>query len=282
MAMLWQISDLHFGTERPEVVSALEALIHSMPPELVVLSGDITQRARRSQFQAARSFVDRLGAPATLVIPGNHDIPLFNLISRALNPYANHCRSFGAELEPVYDSPTLLVIGVNTTRRWRHVDGEVSAYQRQRVAQRLSHASAEQLRIVVTHQPVAVTREEDVTNLLHGHKAAVHEWSSAGADIILGGHIHLPFVVPLHKHYDNLARRLWAAQAGTAVSSRIRRGANNSVNLVRSTGLSNGTRAAIVQRWDYSDTTRMFTLKHTYSLQLDCRHLQNGREHPNF
>ncbi|PSJ16259.1 metallophosphoesterase family protein [Nitrosomonas supralitoralis] len=278
MAMLWQISDLHFGTERPEVVSALENLVRSMPPELVVLSGDITQRARRAEFQAARSFVDRLSAPATLIIPGNHDIPLFNLIDRAIAPYANHCRSFGPELEPVYDSPTMLVIGVNTTRRWRHVDGEVSANQRERVAQRLSRASAEQLRIVVTHQPVAVTRAEDITNLLHGHKAAIYDWSNAGADLILGGHIHLPFVLPLHKYYDDLRRQVWVAQAGTAVSTRIRRGANNSVNLVRSTGMLKGSRTAMVQRWDYSDTARRFTLKHTDSMQFGSRQLHNDME----
>ncbi len=276
MAMLWQISDLHFGTERPEVVSALETLIRSMPSELVVLSGDITQRARRAQFQAARSFVDRLDAPATLIIPGNHDIPLFNLVGRLLDPYANHCRSFGPELEPVYDSQTFLVIGVNTTRRWRHVDGEVSARQRERVAQRLSRASEEQLCIVVTHQPVAVTSKEDITNLLHGHEAAIYDWSSAGADLILGGHIHLPFVLPLHKRFDNLLRHVWAAQAGTAVSSRIRRGANNSVNLIRTTGKLNKSRTAMIQRWDYNDATRRFGLKCTHSLLLSSRHLCNG------
>ena len=94
--------------------------------------------------------------------------------------------------------------------------------QIRRVAARLEAASAAQLRVVVTHQPVAVTRAQDEKNLLHGRERAVQRWARAGADLILGGHIHLPYVLPLHDTFAGLPRRVWAVQAGTALSRRTR------------------------------------------------------------
>jgi len=228
MSVLLQISDTHFGTEQPAVLEALVALAAEQRPDLVVLSGDITQRARPVQFRAAKAFVDRLGAPV-MAIPGNHDIALFDLWARLTRPYARFAAVFGNELEPVHDTADLLVVGVNTTRAWRHKNGEVSLAQIDRVVQRLSAARPAQLRVVVVHQPVGVTQPSDQTNLLRGHRAAAQAWSAAGADLVMGGHIHLPFTLAL----PDLARRLWAVQAGTAVSMRTRPGAPNSVNVLR-------------------------------------------------
>jgi 3',5'-cyclic AMP phosphodiesterase CpdA len=252
MSVLLQISDLHFGTEQPEVMDALVALARRQGPDVVVLSGDITQRARRAQFQAARAFVDRLGAPV-LAIPGNHDIPLFNLWARLHHPYAQHMAAFGTELEPLHDNPDLRVVCVNTTRPRRHKHGEVSERQIERVARALEGATAGQLRVVVVHQPVAVTRPEDVPNLLRGHEAALKRWAAAGADIVMGGHIHLPFVKPL----QGLARPLWAVQAGTAVSSRVRNGMPHSVNLLR-WGTAFTTGECAIEQWDFSATDQAF------------------------
>ncbi|MET0543704.1 MAG: metallophosphoesterase [Variovorax sp.] len=247
--VLLQISDPHFGTEQPRVVRALGALAHAQTPDLVVLSGDITQRATRAQFRAARAFVDSLGAPTVLAVPGNHDIPLFALGARLLDPYGRYRHAFGTNLEPVFDSPQGLVIAVNTTRWYRHEDGEVSAPQVERVAQRLLRAASRQLRVVVVHQPVAVTLPEDASNRLHGRDGAVARWAAAGADLVLGGHIHLPFVLPLHEAFTNCPRAMWAVQAGTAVSTRVRSGAPNSVNLVRYDA-SSAARRCVVERWD--------------------------------
>jgi 3',5'-cyclic AMP phosphodiesterase CpdA len=151
------------------------------------------------------------------------------------------------------DWPGLLLLTVNTTRWYRHVDGEVSPAQRERVAQRLARAQPSQVRIVVTHQPLAVTRPEDERNRLHGHAAATLRWADAGADLVLGGHIHLPFVLALH----GLARPMWAVQAGTAVSLRVRRGAPNSVNLLR-WGADAVPGCCSIEQWDYSADDRTF------------------------
>ncbi|MDR5739707.1 MULTISPECIES: metallophosphoesterase family protein [unclassified Caballeronia] len=274
MTLLLQISDPHFGTEQPRVVAALSRLIEETPPDLVIVSGDITQRARKRQFAAARAFFDTLGATPTLVVPGNHDIPLFNVFARLFQPYANHQRAFGAELEPSFESPDVIVLGVNTTRPYRHKDGEVSMQQVKRVAARLESAKARQLRIVVTHQPVAVTRAKDEANLLHGRERAVPRWARAGADLIVGGHIHLPYVLPLHDTFANLPRRMWAVQAGTALSSRTRGSIGNSVNVIRyshdasDTGDA-GARRVVVERWDYAESDDRFEQRARHELALD-------------
>ena len=270
MTLLVQISDTHFGTESAPVVDALVRTVVALAPSLVVLSGDITQRARPAQFRAARDFVERLQAPATLVIPGNHDISLFNLAARLFNPYANHRRVFGHELEPSFESDALLVVSVKTTRRYLHERGIVSTAQVERVVRRLEQAHATQLRVVVTHQPVHVARPQDRDELLRGHERAVQRWAAAGVDLILGGHSHLPFVRPLHEHHAGLARRVWVVQAGTAVSARLRHGAVNSVNVVRAVAGAGAQRRCAVERWDYEPRTESFAPVERTEMDLDA------------
>ncbi|MFZ6798784.1 metallophosphoesterase family protein [Undibacterium sp. Di24W] len=246
MSVIMQISDPHFGTEQPQVMAGLTSLVKQQKPNLLVLSGDITQRARPAQFHAARRFMDSLHVPF-LAIPGNHDIPLLNIWSRLSNPYARHIAAFGSELEPFYSSPDMMIICVNTTRAWRHKHGELSAQQIARVTDLLSQASAEQLRIIVVHQPIAVTRAKHKVHLLRGHSEALPAWSAAGADLVMGGHIHLPYVLPL----AGLARPTWAVQAGTAVSSRVRSGVPNSVNILR-WGVHAKMGGCHIEQWDFS------------------------------
>ena len=275
MSVLLQISDTHFGTEQPQVVEALVALAAQQRPDVVVLSGDITQRARPAQFRAAKAFVDRLGAPV-LAIPGNHDIALFDLWARLARPYARFAAMFGHALEPAHSTPDMLVIGVNTTRAWRHKNGEVSTAQIDRVAKLLTAASPQQLRVVVVHQPAAVTQDRDRPNLLRGHRAATRAWSAAGADVVMGGHIHLPYTLAL----QGLARRLWVVQAGTAVSSRTRPNVPNSVNLLRWGAASAGDDAQVhngpeagacclIERWDFAQTDRVFVRTALTTVQPD-------------
>ena len=265
MTILLQISDPHFGTERPEVAGALEHFVRELRPGIVLLSGDITQRATVAQFAAARAFVDRLGVPLVLAIPGNHDIPLFNLAARLFSPYRHFSQAFGKDLEPQFENDEVLVLALNTTRWYRHADGAVSAAQIERVARRLEAARPAQTRIVVVHQPVAVTREQDRHNLLHGHEAAVRRWAAAGADMVVGGHIHLPFVLPLCERWPGLPRPVWAVQAGTAVSRRVRADAGNSVNVFRVGGSLPAAQAGVaaarrcvVERWDHSAAAQRF------------------------
>lgn len=267
MSVLLQISDPHFGTERAQVAAALLELVRAQKPSVAILSGDITQRARRHEFRSAVDFVRALEVPRCLVLPGNHDIPLFNLAARIFWPYAAYQRAFGDDLEPEHDSQALLVLCVNTTRPRHHTDGEVSEAQVERVAARLRRASREQLRVVVTHQPVHVIRGADQHNVLIGHERAVRAWAAAGADVILGGHIHLPYVRPLADAFADLPRRIWVVQAGTAISRRVRRGVPNSINVLR-----HGEPAAglcRVERWDFDADSAVFARVETQDLALD-------------
>lgn len=253
MTRILHFSDTHFGTERKAVVEAALDLAAAQAPDLVVLSGDITQRARRRQFAAARAFIERLSLPV-LAVPGNHDIPLFNVFARVLNPYGNYKRALGAVLEPVFENPGLLAIGVNTTRPRRRKDGEISGAQIARVAQRLRQARPGQLRVVVAHHPVRAKVESDVHNLLFGRERALAAWTQAGVDLILGGHIHLPYVMPILADRPTAG---WVAQAGTTCSWRVRGKVPNSVNLIVRDEVD-GVSACHVERWDYSAGTHAF------------------------
>ena len=266
MSVLLQISDPHFGTEQPPVVDALLTLANSLTPELVVFSGDVTQRARAAQFAAAKSFAGRLPAQAIVAIPGNHDIPLFNVFARALNPYAGFESAFGSDLEPRYSSESLFVLCLNTTRPTRHKDGEVSAEQIERVSHLMQGARPEQLRIVVVHQPVHVIRTQDIENLLHGYKDAVCAWAGAGVDVVMGGHIHLPYVRALNDHISGLKRRIWAVQAGTAVSHRVRHEAPNSVNVIR---FEAGASHTVVEQWNYAANEKAFVCGERIEMEID-------------
>jgi 3',5'-cyclic AMP phosphodiesterase CpdA len=247
MTVLLQISDPHFGTEVPAVAAALLALARRERPEVAIWSGDITQRARRHQWAAAERFAAALGVPHTLALPGNHDIALFNLAARLLWPYAGFARSFGKDLAPVLSLPDLLVLGVNTTRRWRHKHGEVSDAQIDSVATRLTAAAPAQWRLVVTHQPMDAVRAADRIHVVRGAPRALQRWAAAGADLVLGGHIHLPWL----STHRNGTRPIGILQAGTAVSRRVRREAPNSVNLLR---ISARPTPLMVERWDYDGT----------------------------
>ena len=268
MTLVLQISDPHFGTEQLAVARALTQLVRDQTPGVLVLSGDITQRARAAQFEAARRFVDALAIPLRLTLPGNHDIPLFNPYARLFTPYANYLKAFGPDLQPVLETASLLAISVNTTRWWRHKNGEVSPAQIEQVAERLRTASPSQLRLIVIHQPVHVLRQEDVHDRLRGHDAAMRAWAAAGADIIMGGHIHLPYVCALHDDVAGLARRIWCVQAGTALSSRVRKEAPNSVNLLRFWA-DRQPLCCHAEQWDFHAASGRFEMVQRSELMLD-------------
>ncbi|APW39255.1 hypothetical protein RD110_20240 [Rhodoferax koreense] len=275
---LLHLSDTHFGTAQPKVIEALVRLVRMHAPGQAILSGDVTQRATGAQFAEARAFVDRLAIAHCMAIPGNHDIPLLDLPARLFQPYARYRAAFGDVLAPELQTPAWCLLSNNTTRWYRHKHGEISHAQIADTARRLAvsvQANPLQIRVVAVHQPIAVQQAGERKNMLRGAASAVKAWAAAGADIVLGGHIHLPFVVPLHRRAPWLPatpngaapRPMWAVQAGTAVSSRTRPGAPNSVNLLRADCTATRRRCA-VERWDYLADADAFVLVHTDLLEL--------------
>ncbi|MFM2345532.1 MAG: hypothetical protein RL654_285 [Pseudomonadota bacterium] len=248
MSRLLHLSDPHFGTERPGVLDALERLVACTRPQVLVLSGDITQRATATQFARARAWLDRLPVPHRLVIGGNHDIPLFDLAERLRHPYRRLGAAFGPEREPQLDLPDWRVLALDTTRWWRHRDGTLSRAQIARAAGALQAAAPGQIRVVVTHHPLQVTRTSDEVHRPTRHREALAAWADAGADLLLSGHVHLPAVVPVASA-PQTTHRIWSIQAGTAVSRRLRAGIPNTVMLLEALSDEGRDRLCRCETW---------------------------------
>lgn len=262
MRTIAHLSDPHFGTVDETVREALLRDLHTRPVDLVVLTGDITQRARSWQFRAARAFLDALPQVPKLAIPGNHDIPLFDLLTRFTRPYRLHQRYIADNLEPAYQDAEIAVLCVNATRATRHKNGVLSSTQIKEMAERLS-ALSQPFRIVAIHQPLAAVVPSDVSNLARGAVQALDEWIPAGADLFLGGHIHLPYCVGVRSNYSE--RGAIVLQAGTSLSTRIRHGIPNSYNRITFTR-ANGQREMIVVRVDFDTSSKAFRDERTYDI----------------
>lgn len=249
-----QISDTHFGTEVADVEAALVECLTDKPPDIILVTGDVTQRAKQSQFLKAQAFLSKLPTHELIVIPGNHDIPLYKLWSRLLRPYGEFQRAFG-ELEVTRITDACTIIAINSTCPNRHKDGLISSDKIARVAEELANNRHSQLRIVAAHHPVAVVLATDKENIVENAEAAVKAWSDAGVDLILGGHIHYPFMAPLSGYYPHIDTHAWVMQAGTAVSRRVRNQKPNSFNRI----LVNGTRAdARIEQWNFQANNARF------------------------
>lgn len=140
--------------------------------------------------------------------------------------------------------------------------------QVERVAAELRRSQPAQLRVVVVHQPVHVLRAEDEHDRLRGWEPALHAWAAAGADIVMGGHIHLPYLCELSSQMQTLGRRLWCVQAGTALSTRVREGIPNSVNLLRYEAMRQPVHCQL-ERWDYQGATGRFEPVNSSVLPID-------------
>ena len=166
--MLLHLSDLHFGTEKPECLMAIQQFCRDHPIEAIAVSGDLTQRARFLQFLSCQYFLERLNLPY-LVVPGNHDIPLYHVFNRVFSPFARYQAFFGA-LEGVLETEHFYLLGVNSIRRRHHTKGHISLAQIQEIDARLRSAPAHKLKIVVVHQPFYTSPEDGhaVKDGMHG------------------------------------------------------------------------------------------------------------------
>ncbi|MBC7742532.1 MAG: metallophosphoesterase [Bdellovibrionaceae bacterium] len=224
------LSDPHFGANYPEVVNALTSSMKDLKPSLIILSGDITQRARCEQFVAAEKFVQQLAEFPWAIVPGNHDIPLFNIFARLFYPYKYFKNVFKGLLEKEIPVKSVHVFTLNSTSRFRHVQGALSAKQIKKiVADPLAETD---VRIACFHHPMDCPKTVDEKNLLRNRDEAMQVFAKAGIDLILGGHIHDPYVNLSGERYPNVKRQSIISVAGTCLSWRTRAGAPNSFHLI--------------------------------------------------
>ena len=254
MTVLMHLSDLHFGAHDPAVCAAAQRLAQRLGVAMAVVSGDLTQRATAPQFEQAARFVQGLHARSTLVLAGNHDLPLFAWWMRWGRAYERFADQFGLDQEPVRHMGAFYVVGVNTTRAWRHERGSLSSAQIEHVARLLARAPPDAWRIVASHHPLVARDALDRAHRPHRADEAVQRWRTAGAQMLLSGHAHHPALLPA-------GSGLWASSAGTAVSHRLRHGAPNSLVVlsVEATGAAPGGQARTAARWDYDAASGEFT-----------------------
>jgi len=245
---LLHISDPHFGTERPYVVESLFERVHTLKPDVVVISGDVTQRARRREFTAAREFIAALAPVPVVVVPGNHDIPLYNVTARVLWPYRGFQRVLRRHLDPRWSRGSVDIRGLTSAPRWRHKNGQllpsalISLFPE-------PATSTRNLRIAVLHHPLDCRLSIDNHNIMKNAASVAASFARENVDLVLGGHIHDPFTRVSRHRYPQVARSMVLSLAGTCISRRVRRSISNSFNQFDIT-IDEAQARIDLQRWD--------------------------------
>lgn len=226
MARLIHLSDLHFGAHDPRLVDAVAERVDEDKPDLVVISGDFTQRARTEQFKEACEFLDRLREAGhdVLAVPGNHDVPLYDVFRRFLSPLTRYKRYIDESLCPFHELPGVSLLGINTARSLTFKDGRISHEQIQFIRETFERTDPNSLRILVTHHPLfelPVGETGDVTPAAGRSDLALDAAADAGVDMLLAGHHH---TASTHSARDLVTRAgpALVVQAGTATSTRLR------------------------------------------------------------
>ena len=221
MRRIAHISDLHFGAEDPFVAAGLLADLARQSPHLVVVSGDLTQRARPSQFIKARAYLDRIESPQ-LIVPGNHDVPLHNVLARMARPLARYRRFITAEINPFLHDEEIAVAGVNTARSSTWKEGRISLAQIRRIKAQFDSVPRGLFKVLVSHHPFIPPANRVQASVVGRARLALKMLEACGCALILAGHLHQAYSGDVRPHHLEINRSILVAQAGTAISHRRR------------------------------------------------------------
>ncbi len=231
MRTIAHLSDVHFGRVDHSVVDPLIEAVRRINPDLVAVSGDLTQRARSHQFKEARDFLDALPKPQ-IVVPGNHDVPLHNVFARFINPLRKYQRYITDDLRPFYYDDEIAVLGVNTARSLTIKGGRINEEQIAWMRNRLCACDPDVVKMVVTHHPFDLPEGHHERDLVGRARMAMEALASCGADVFLAGHLHVSHTTHSATRYRIKGHSALVVQAGTATSTRGR-GEANSFNVIR-------------------------------------------------
>jgi len=256
---LLHLSDLHFGCENPTALHALQALAAQLQPDVIVVTGDLTERATQRQFLAAKRFVAGLNCRHLVLLPGDRDLPQWAGWERLFWPARRFEVHFGPMRSSPVDLPWLRLVTADSVTRWRSADGALSPAECRRTADALASASPRQLRVVALHHPPLAAG-----GVLRGAAVAARCWDDAGVDLVLAGHVQQPDVTPLPGAPEH---RPWLVTAGPAAASQALQstlpGATQnatqnvkpSVNLIGHDAVDG---CAWLQRWDFETASDAF------------------------
>jgi 3',5'-cyclic AMP phosphodiesterase CpdA len=231
MRTLVHLSDLHFGRTDAALIEPLLASIDAIAPDLVVISGDLTQRAKSAEFEAARAFLARLPQPR-IVVPGNHDVPLYRVWERFLAPLRKYKRHIDTDLEPQFIDAEIAVLGINTARSLTFKSGRINEAQIAAIRSRFQDLPPALTKVVVTHHPFDLPDEPERTDLVGRARPAMQAFARCGVDLLLAGHFHASQSGDTSERHRLLGYSALVVQAGTATSTRGR-GESNSFNVLR-------------------------------------------------
>ncbi|MFT5331167.1 MAG: 3',5'-cyclic AMP phosphodiesterase CpdA [Parasphingorhabdus sp.] len=226
MARIAHLSDIHFGANDPNIVAATIDWLTEKRPDLVIISGDLTQRAREKQFQDAADYLGALrqNELPLLVIPGNHDVPLYDVFRRFASPLGRYKRYIAHDLCPWVETDEVAVLGINTARSLTIKDGRINEQQMQLIRQRFNNVTPDKTRILVTHHPLfalPIGRGNELSEAAGRHQDALQAINDAGIHISLAGHFHRTYAEAARKMVAEAGPTL-VIQAGTATSTRLR------------------------------------------------------------
>ncbi len=225
MKTLVHLSDIHFGRVIPAVADALLTALAEDAPDLVVISGDLTQRARRGQYRMARDYLGRIPFPK-IIVPGNHDVPLYNVARRFLRPLTRYRRYITEEMAPFHQDDEIAVLGINTARSLTFTRGRISEDQIDLIRRRFCPIPDNIFKILVTHHPFLPPPENLKMPLVGRAPKVLRMVEACNLDLLLSGHFHMSYAGGSHLAYRTLSRSVLVIQAGTAASSRMRNESN--------------------------------------------------------
>jgi 3',5'-cyclic AMP phosphodiesterase CpdA len=233
-ARIAHLSDVHFGAHDPKVVTGTVAWLQEQRPDLVIVSGDFTQRARREQFREASAWLNRLRADGhrILAVPGNHDVPLYDLARRFAAPLRRYKRYISNDLCPWFEDEHVAVLGINTARSLTFKDGRINRDQMALIEARFGRVAAEKTRILVTHHPLyamPIGEGSELSEAVGRHEDAARAVCRAGVHIALAGHYHRTYAAAARRMTETAGGAL-VIQAGTATSVRLRNSELQSFN----------------------------------------------------
>lgn len=252
MRTVVHLSDIHFGSVNEAIIGPLVRTINEMKPDVVAVSGDLTQRARSIQFKEARAFLESLPKPQ-IVVPGNHDIPLHNVFVRFARPLEKYRRYITEDLRPFYADDEIAVLGISTARSLTIKGGRINRAQVAWIREKFCAVRSGVIKILVTHHPFDLPEGHDEGDLVGRAHMAIRELSACGADLLLAGHLHVSHTGHTAKRYKFAGRSAVVVQAGTATSTRAR-GEVNSFNVIRLSGSD-----LTIDRMEWRPTQSTFT-----------------------